>query len=110
MTKYSFARTAFALLILLACYFPSAAREGKPVLSIHTERIMPAHVLTDTVPPVQKTTEEKPAQEKPATTTTPVIKVVPKARKQIKPVALPGVPLKPSKIIKPVIKRVGALI
>lgn len=107
MTNYSITRIA----CLLAVFFPALqlkAGEGKPVtpLLVHSS----AYVITDTVPPVQKTTEEKPAEEKPATTSLPVIKEVPKARKQIKPVALPAVPAKPVKIIKPIIKRVGSLI
>jgi len=110
MTHYPFARLTGTVLILLACSFASAASEGKPVAFIQ----VPAHVLTDTVPPVKKPVEEKPEPEKktetPVTTTPSVIKVVPKARKQIKPVALPSVPLKTNKIIKPVIKRVGSLI
>lgn len=112
MTHYPFIRVTGIVLILLAGSFASAASEGKPVASIQ----MPAHVLTDTVPPAKKPAEEKtepekkPETEQPVTTTPSVIKVVPKARKQIKPVALPSVPLKTNKIIKPVIKRVGSLI
>ncbi|TXJ29201.1 MAG: hypothetical protein E6Q24_02035 [Chitinophagaceae bacterium] len=112
MPHYPFARITGIAVIFLACSFASAASEGKPV-AFHQ---VPAHVLTDTVPPVKKPVEEKPEPEKkketenPVTTTPSVIKVVPKARKQIKPVALPSVPLKTNKIIKPVIKRVGSLI
>lgn len=109
MTNYSFIRTRTAC--LLAVFFSALqinASEGKPVAPflVHSS----VYMMTDTVPPVQKTTEEKPAEEKPATTGLPVIKEVPKARKQIKPVALPAVPVKPVKIIKPIIKRVGSLI
>lgn len=112
MTHYPFARITGTVLILLVCSFASTASEGKPVASIQ----IPTHVLTDTVPPVKKPAEENPEPEKkietenPVTTTPSVIKVVPRARKQIKPVALPAIPVKPNKIIKPVIKRVGSLI
>lgn len=112
MTHYSFVRITCVALIFLAGSFASAASEGKPVAPMQA----PAYMLTDTVPPAKKPIEEKPETEqkteteKPVTTTPSVIKVVPKARKQIKPVALPSVPLKPNKIIKPVIKRVGSLI
>lgn len=112
MNHYLFARVTCIALIFLAGSFAAAASEGKPVASIQ----VPAYAMTDTVPPEKKPIEEKTETEKkietekPATTTPSVIKVVPKARKQIKPVALPSVPLKTNKIIKPVIKRVGSLI
>lgn len=107
MINYTFTR----ICLLLAFFFiitQSKASEGKPVctLTIH----QPVYAFADTVPPVKKTTEDKPADDKPATTGMPVIKEVPKARKQIKPVALPAVPVKPIKVIKPIIKRVGSLI
>lgn len=110
MTNYSLIRLRTAC--LLAVFFSvsqAKADEGKPVapLLVHS----PGYVIMDTVPPVQKPAEEKPAEDKPATTGLPVIKEVPKARKQIKPVALPTVPAKPVKVIvKPIIKRVGSLI
>lgn len=107
MTNYSFAvtRTTCLLAVLFAAFHANAG-EGKPVvpLLVHSS----VYMVTDTVPPVK--TDEKPVEEKPATTGLPVIKEVPKARKQIKPAALPAVPVKPVKIIKPIIKRVGSLI
>lgn len=114
MINYPFARNVCFLIFLLACSMSSIASEGKPVAPIHIER-MPGYALADTVPPVKQPAEEKAEtdkqeQAKPATSTVPVIKVVPKARKQLKPVSLPSVPVKPVKIIKPVIKRVGSLI
>ena len=73
---------------------------------------------SDTVPPV-KPAEVKPAENKPANPALPVekiidpvIKVIPKSRKQIKPVAIPGnIPAKTQKIIKPkiIIRRIGSL-
>ena len=110
MTKRIFVRISSLLPVFLAGFFTGYASEGKPVPPVQFQQTA-AMLIADTIPPVKKTVEEKPAQEKPATTTIPsVIKVVPKARKQIKPVALPALPVKPPKIIKPVIKRVGTLI
>jgi hypothetical protein len=66
-------------------------------------------VFQDTLP--KKT--EKPAtpEQKQETPADPIIKEVPKARKQVKPVAVPSVviPIKPPVIIKPkiVIKKIG---
>jgi hypothetical protein len=106
MTNHYFIRT-ICLLTVFSVALQSKANEGKPVMlpGIHPSVYMSA----DTIPPV-KTTDEKPGEEKPVTTGLPVIKEVPKARKQLKPVALPTIPVKPVRIIKPIIKRVGSLI
>lgn len=62
------------------------------------------NIICDTVPPPT----QKPAEQTPANTKPDIIKVVPKSRKQTKPIAIPNVPVKPIKIIKPkVIKRIG---
>jgi hypothetical protein len=107
MTNYFTTRIACLLAVCFAA-LQTKASEGKPVtpLLVHSS----FYVITDTVPPVQKPTNEKPAEEKPATTNLPVIKEVPKARKQIKPLALPTLPAKPVKIVRPIIKRVGSLL
>ena len=112
MTNYLFTRICYLAVFFFAA-LQSKAGEGKPVTTI-TMTAPPSYVVLDTVPPVKQTVEEKPAEQKPVTTTpasttTPIIKVVPKARKQIKPVALPTVPIKTPKVIKPIIK-VGSLL
>lgn len=56
---------------------------------------------SDTIPDTKKPEENTPAETKPVK-----IKEVPKSRRQVKPVPLPSVPVKPLKIIKPkIIKR-----
>ncbi|MCG2616678.1 hypothetical protein LZZ85_20435 [Terrimonas sp. NA20] len=111
MTNYLFTRIFYLLLFALAA-LQTEASEGKPITTV-TLAVSPSYVVADTIPPVKQTAEEKPVEQKPvtipATTTAPLIKVVPKARKQIKPVALPTVPIKTPKVIKPIIK-VGSLL
>ena len=73
-----------------------------------------AFLLTDTVP-VKKPEETIQKQEQPVKEITdPVIKVVPRAKKQLKPIAVPPtvVPVKVPPIIKPkiVIKKIGVRI
>lgn len=83
----------------------SAVSQGSDVLPRLT-----AEIFQDTLP-AKKT--EKPAtpEQKQETPADPIIKEVPKARKQVKPVAVPPVviPIKPPVIIKPkiVIKKIG---
>jgi hypothetical protein len=107
MTNYIFIRTV-CLLAFSCCLLHSNASEGKPVNGISLIS-QPGYVIADTIPPA-KQPEDKPAETKPGTTDGPIIKVVPKAKKQIKPVAIPALPVKPVKIIKPIIKTVGSLI
>ena len=71
--------------------------------------------MTDTVP-VTRPPEVKPetpvAKNPLEEAVKPVIKTIPKSKKQLKPLALPGnLPVKPGKIVKPkiIIKRVGSL-
>ena len=56
--------------------------------------------VSDTIPPTIKPEEDAPAKTKPD-----IIKEVPKSRRQVKPVVVPKVPVKPIKIIKPKIIR-----
>jgi len=87
---------------------PHLPFEGKPSFT----------VSIDTVPPTKKTVvpEETPAPSQPVKEVIgPVIKEVPKSRKQVKPVALPtnGIPVQTPKVIKPkvvIIKKIGLLI
>ncbi|MET0462037.1 MAG: hypothetical protein ABW007_02750 [Chitinophagaceae bacterium] len=106
MTNYLFSRIFYLVLFAFAA-LQTEASEGKPITTA-TLAVSPSYIVVDTIPPVKKTVEEKPVEQKPvtipATTTVPIIKMVPKARKQIKPVALPTVPIKTPKIIKPIIK------
>ena len=63
-------------------------------------------IVLDTVPQTKKTGENVPDNKK-----TEIIKEVPKSRKQVKPAALPKVPVQPIKIIKPkIIKRTIGII
>ena len=56
--------------------------------------------FSDTVPQTKKPEENVPSNAKPD-----IIKEVPKSRRQVKPVAVPKVPVKPIKITKPKIIR-----
>ncbi len=64
--------------------------------------------VADTLPEVKKPEEESPS---PTTRPDKKIKEVPKSRRQVKPVPLPTVPVKPIKVIRPkIIKPITGLI
>ncbi len=88
---------------------------GGPHRDFYFVQIAGLPLVSDSVPKMQRPTEEKTAEttdkiqgsvEEKAAKMPDIIKEVPKARRQIKPVAIPSViPLKPIKIIKPQIIR-----
>lgn len=104
-------------IVLLAVFLLATtlyAREGKPVFT--GSRPAFSIELTDTVPPVKnappvKTPEPEAKKDVPVIVVDPkIIKEVPKARKQIKPKVIPVTPVKPPKVIKPIIKKIGAIL
>jgi hypothetical protein len=104
------------LVVLLVCSLPVMkvyAGEGKPFTAVIRPVII--EIVSDTVPPVKTTTPVKTPepdvkQDNPVVVDPKIIKVVPKARKQIKPKVIPVTPVKPPKVIKPIIKKIGAII
>lgn len=103
------------LLCILAVFMGRPARgnasEGKPFSPARLE--MSRFAACDTTPPAQKPPPDKKEEPDPAPPTAekkPIVKSVPKARKQVKPVAIPTLPVKPVKVIKPVIKKIGNLL
>ncbi|MCF6402546.1 hypothetical protein L3C95_11660 [Chitinophaga filiformis] len=95
-----------AILSIISLYSWGSTTLPQPTYKV----IPPDAVRMDTIPvkkPVETETVE-PTQELPVE---PVIKEVPKAKKQVKPIAVPSVitPVKTPKIIKPkiVIKKIG---
>lgn len=71
--------------------------DGSPRHPFHLTREIITQVLSDSLPEIKKSTEESSNKDN-----TPVIKEVPKSRKQIKPIAVPSAPqIQPIKIIKP---------
>ncbi len=99
---------------LILCIAVFAVR---PIVSLAGDGVVPRftssaaiyrmRMASDTIPPPKKPVE---GDAEPDKTKQDIIKEVPKARKQVKPVALPAVPVvpvKPIKIIKPkIIKRI----
>jgi len=84
---------------------------GSATLPQPTYKVKPSEALPLDTIPVKKPVETEtvaPTQDLPVE---PVIKEVPKAKKQVKPIAVPPVmtPVKPPQIIKPkiVIKKIG---
>lgn len=102
MTKMAPYRHITVTILLFITSFRSQGSDLLPRFSVD--------VFQDTLP-AKKT--EKPAtpESKKESPVEPIIKEVPKARKQVKPVAIPPVviPVKPPVIIKPkiIIKRPG---
>lgn len=106
---YRFLVLATGFLLATSLY----AREGKPVFT----GARPFSIeLTDTVPPVKnappvKAPEPEVKKDVPIVVVdAKIIKEVPKARKQIKPKVIPVTPVKPPKVIKPIIKKIGAIL
>ncbi|MCK7553664.1 hypothetical protein MKQ70_01065 [Chitinophaga sedimenti] len=74
----------------------------------------PPHAALVPAADTSVTPQQQPAKPAPATTETPVVKVpdiikeVPKSRRKIKPIAVPApIPVKPLKVIKPKVIKVG---
>jgi hypothetical protein len=83
---------------------------GSVSLPQHSYKVMsPSVELRDTIP--VKPVETAPVEQKKEPPIEPVIKEVPRAKKQLKPIAVPPAvrPLKSPKVIKPkiVIKKIG---
>lgn len=93
------------VVLLLTFFYPllSHANDGSRKGFHNLPGIYKIHHLADTLPPPKKPEETTPAptEEKPVSK----IKEVPKSRRQVKPVAVPVVPVPPVKIIKPKIIR-----
>ncbi len=91
------------LLFLINTSQRASACDGKPLLYFNISHAVGLHLQADTIPPKINTpgnSENKPVEE--------IIKVVPKARRQVVPIPVslpvkPPVMIKP-KIIKPVIR------
>lgn len=96
-------RLTVVLLLILFYPFLSHANDGSRIGFRKLPGIYKARHLADTLPPAKKPEESTPAptEEKPVTK----IKEVPRSRRQVKPVAVPAVPVTPIKIIKPKIIR-----
>lgn len=96
----------FIVISCLALAGPLASRAGNKGTGVPPT----IHVFTDTIPEVKKPAE-KADEESPLSPNPNLIKEIPKARRQVKPVALPKmVPVKPVKIIKPkIVVRTGLL-
>ncbi|AXY78140.1 hypothetical protein D3H65_30920 [Paraflavitalea soli] len=112
MAKLFIQRFIFLVLLCLLRSLISEGNDGSN--SINRFRHMPGihrmKMVTDTIPVVIPDTK-KPEENVPATVKPAIIKEVPKSRRQVKPVTLPTVPVKPIKVIKPtVIKRVIGMI
>jgi hypothetical protein len=91
---------AFIIIVLLTVSLRSWGSVALPQLSYKA--------LRDTIPAQKPVVETQTSEQKPVET---IIKEVPKAKKQLKPIAVPptGIPVKPPVIIKPkiVIKKIG---
>ncbi|PSL21488.1 hypothetical protein CLV42_12342 [Chitinophaga ginsengisoli] len=84
---------------------------GSATLPQHPYRIIPVNTVPLDTIPVKKPVETETVEQKQELPVEPVIKEVPKSKKQLKPIAVPTVvtPVKPPQIIKPkiVIKKIG---
>lgn len=89
------------LLFIFISPFTGQANDGSSKGFRNLPGIYKTRTALDTIPDTKKPAENTPAQTKRGK-----IKEVPKSRRQVKPVPLPSVPVKPLKIIKPkIIKR-----
>lgn len=116
MIRVSKYRFAVVLAIFIIHPLWGFGNDVKPYCRFHVSSIREICSISDTIPQDEKPVETKNDKSKPDKTKTDkikpgIIKEVPKARKQIKPVALPRVvPIKP-KIIKPkIIRRITGLV
>ncbi|GAA3938775.1 hypothetical protein GO495_11055 [Chitinophaga oryziterrae] len=109
MNKGAFYRYAGIIIILLIVSLKSWGSVTLPQLN--RKAASACLSLQDTIPPANKPVEAEQKQEQPVTDA--VIKEVPKAKKQLKPIAVPPavLPVK-TPIVKPkiVIKRIGVRI
>ena len=102
---------------LLICLFSIRTTKGwgSDLRSLPRLSFTAGYRVSDTVPPA-KPADPKPAQPVPEGPVTeivkPIIKQIPKSKKQLKPVALPGkLPVKTPAVVKPkvIIRRIGSV-
>jgi hypothetical protein len=110
MNKWVFPRYAGITILLLISYLNGWGSVSLPQPTYGPDD--PYCVAADSIPIKKQVEAGKAPQDQPVPDVVqPVIKEVPKARKQIKPIAVPPavVPVKPPVIIKPkiVIKKIG---
>ena len=100
MTRLYAYRSFAAMLFFFGCSSLCYGNDGKPASRLHFHCVKAILLAADTVPAVQHIPESG------TDSTSHVIKEVPKARKQVAPVAISVKPIKviKPKIIKPVIK------
>jgi hypothetical protein len=97
--------------LLLLCFLRPLISEGNDGSNgVNRFRHMPGvysmKMVLDTIPAAIPDTK-KPVETIPETVKPEIIKEVPKSRRQVKPITLPTIPVKPIKVIKPkIIKRV----
>lgn len=86
------------ILLIISLYSWGSAR-----LPQHTYKVVPPDTAPMDTIPVKKPVEAEAVEQKQELPVGPVIKEVPKAKKQVKPIAVPSVmtPVKPPQIIKP---------
>lgn len=106
MAKFLTQRFIFLLLLFMIGPLFSRANDGSNSVRgfRHLPGIYKMRIVADTIPETKPDTK-KPAENTPATVKPEIIKEVPRSRRQVKPVPLPTVPVKPIKIIKPKIIR-----
>ncbi|WP_291910030.1 hypothetical protein [Chitinophaga sp. CB10] len=96
MKQFLIYQFAFAAILAVARPVAASARAMGNVAGMHCTALP-----SDTVPPAPKPTEAPQDGKLPD-----IIKEVPKSRRQVKPLPIPApIPVKPIKIIKPVIIR-----
>jgi len=95
-----------AILLIISLYSWGSVKLPQP-----TYKVIPVNTVPLDTIPVKKPVETETVEPKQELPVEPVIKEVPKAKKQLKPIAVPTVvtPVKAPKIIKPkiVIKKIG---
>lgn len=110
MATFSIQRLIFIGMLFMIGPLTSLANDGNNSGFRHLPGIYKMKAVSDTIPGTKKPEENAPADTK--TEDKIKIKEVPKSRRQVKPLAVPTVPVKPIKIIKPKIIRrtIGSLI
>ena len=107
-------KRALYRICLIACLCMIRSLQGWGSDSTSLPRLSFEMVSMDTIPAVKTSpTQTEPTTEGPIDKVIkPVVKQVPKSKKQLKPVAIPGnLPVKPLKTVKPkvIIRKIGAV-